>query len=163
MHVFWSVSTWDARFCMFLHVFAHCMYLRYTNTCYKVLTFSCTNFKILNTVLHSTDLMMHDFKLHEFFSFPQKRASQGLTVCFYRKTILSLKIFIWIHSSDAAGIQEPLWSFYYQAVSVFYTRFQEFRYVLIKILAKALYLTCFRLFRFVNFLSAVKKFYPCHQ
>ena len=40
-------------------------------TYYKVLTFSCTNFKILNTVLHTTDLMMHDFELHEFFYSPK--------------------------------------------------------------------------------------------
>ena len=64
MHVF-------ARFCTFLLVFAHCMYLRYTNTCYKVLTFNSTDFLFLNTVLHTTDLIIHDFELHELFNSPK--------------------------------------------------------------------------------------------
>ena len=64
MHVF-------ARFCTFLHIFAHCMYLRYTNTCYKVLTFNSTDFLFLNTVLHTTDLIIHDFELHELFNVPK--------------------------------------------------------------------------------------------
>ena len=71
MHDFLRLLVSETLRCTFLHVFAHCMYLRYTNTCYKVLTFSCTYSKILNTVLHSTDLMMHDFKLHEFFHSPK--------------------------------------------------------------------------------------------
>ena len=54
-----------------LHVFAHCMYLRYTNTCYKVLTFNSTDFLFLNTVLHTTDLMIHNFELHELFNSPK--------------------------------------------------------------------------------------------
>ena len=72
------MSPWDARFlvskylrCTFLHVFAHCMYLRYTNTCYKVLTFNSTDFLFLNTVLHTTDLIIHDFELHELFNSPK--------------------------------------------------------------------------------------------
>ena len=64
MHVF-------ARFYTFLHVFAHSMYLRYTNTCYKVLTFNSTDFLFLNTVLHTTDLIIHDFELHELFNSPK--------------------------------------------------------------------------------------------
>ena len=53
---------------MFLHVFAHCMYLRYMNTCYKVLTFNSTDFLFLNTVLQTTDLIIHGFELHELFN-----------------------------------------------------------------------------------------------
>ena len=71
MHVFWLIRTWDARFCMFLHVCAHCLYLRYTNTCYKVQTFSSTDFLFLNTGLHTTDLIIHDFELHELFNSPK--------------------------------------------------------------------------------------------
>ena len=47
------------------------MYLRYTNTCYKVLTFNSTDFLFLNTVLHTTDLIIHDFELHELFNSPK--------------------------------------------------------------------------------------------
>ena len=54
-----------------MHVFAHCMYLRYTNTCYKVLTFNSTDFLFLNTVLHTTDLMIHVFELHVLFNSPK--------------------------------------------------------------------------------------------
>ena len=47
------------------------MYLRYTNTCYRVLTFNSTDFLFLNTVIHTTDLMIHDFELHELFNSPK--------------------------------------------------------------------------------------------
>ena len=46
-YTFWWISTWDAHLCTFLHIFVHyCMllYLRYTHTSYKVLTFNSTGF-----------------------------------------------------------------------------------------------------------------------
>ena len=64
MHVF-------ARFCTFLHGFAHRMYLRYMNTYYKVMTFNSTDFLFLNTVLHITDLIIHDFELHMVSNSPK--------------------------------------------------------------------------------------------
>ena len=76
---FLSISkllTWDTRF-----------------TYYKVLTFSCTNFKILNTVLHTTDLMMHDFELHEFFYSPKNVL---LKAWLSQKATMKKKIFFWI-------------------------------------------------------------------
>ena len=60
MHVF-------ARFCTLLQF----LYLRYTDTFYKVLTFNSTDFLFLNTVLHTTDLIIHDFELHELFNSPK--------------------------------------------------------------------------------------------
>ena len=47
------------------------LYLRYTDTSYKVLTFNSTDFLFLNTLLHTTDLMIHDFELHEIFYSPK--------------------------------------------------------------------------------------------
>ena len=75
MHVF-------ARFCTFLHVFAHCIYLRYTNTCYKALTFNSTNFLFLNTVLHTTDLIILDFELHVVFNSPKNVHLKALLYLF---------------------------------------------------------------------------------
>ena len=76
------------RFCTFLHFFANCMYLRYTNTYYKVLTFNSTGFLFLNTVLHITDLTRHDFELHELFNPPK---NVNLKVSFTKKPAKTCK------------------------------------------------------------------------
>ena len=65
MHVF-------ARFCKFLHVFAHYMYLRYT--CYKVLTFNSTDLLFLNITYHWP--YNTQFWAARAFQFPKKRASR---------------------------------------------------------------------------------------
>ena len=75
LHVFARFYTWDARFLINKYFRCTFLYLRYMDTCYKVLTFNSTDFLFLNTALHC---ITYHWPYNTQFS--KKRASQGLTV-----------------------------------------------------------------------------------